>query len=188
MGNCDIGVKTECSLLGEGLVPSPITVVDVSSVSMTFESRAGHPEGAGNLVTFQIYEEAVSGGQTRLSLVVDAVGPYHGLAGLFGPLSRGYAKRRWSHVCSQSKPVAGCMTAFRGRTSLGFRAALAISFLLHGYGITTLAPQNLLRIAIAAGLALVSGVLAFLPVYPLLSIVSTLVLAVGLVFAFFVGL
>ena len=83
-------------MLGEGLVPSPITVVDVSPVSMTFKSRPGHPEGGGNLITFQIYEEAVKGDRTHLSLVVDAVGPYRGLAALFGSLSREYARRTWS--------------------------------------------------------------------------------------------
>ena len=80
------------------------------------------------------------------------------------------------------------MTAVRGRTSLGVRAALLISFLVHTYGLTTLAPQNVLRTAIAVGLALVTGVLALVPDYPLQRIVSTLVLVVSFLFAFFAGL
>ena len=91
-------------------------------------------------------------------------------------------------VCLQSKPIAGCIISFGGRTSLGLRVALVASFLLHGYGVTTVAPHSLLRIAIAAGLALASVVLAVLPDYTLQNIVFTLVLVVSLVSAFFVGL
>ena len=68
---------------------------------MTFLSRAGHPEGAGNEVTFQIYESAVSGGRTRLALVVDAAGPYNGPAGRLGPFGRSYARETWRQFAGQ---------------------------------------------------------------------------------------
>jgi hypothetical protein len=74
---------------------APVEVVDISSVSLTFRSLPGHPEGAGNHITFQIEATRSEHRWSRLRLNVEAWGPYNGGAGRFGFISRGYAYWTW---------------------------------------------------------------------------------------------
>jgi hypothetical protein len=97
VGNCDFETGETCSLGPR----QQIEVVDVGDVSMTLRSRNGHGEGSGNTITFQILETdsttviGPGGGweSHRLTLVVEAEGPYNGPVALWG--GRALAYKLW---------------------------------------------------------------------------------------------
>jgi RHS repeat-associated protein len=90
-GNCTFVTGRDCSLLGTLLVPSPMHVDDVGSVSMTFTSRPGHPEGSGNQITFQMMKPK----DGNLVLHVVGSGPYDGPAAQLGGISRVAVYEAW---------------------------------------------------------------------------------------------
>jgi hypothetical protein len=100
-----LSAGTKCSVNAFGY-SSPIKVVDVGRVSMTFESIDGHPEGSGNRVTFQVLQtDQRRPGLRALTLVADGSGPYDGPAayrpkGRRNRASEFFTRRSWSNFAS----------------------------------------------------------------------------------------